>query len=63
MAKAQQLPSGSWRVRVYDSELRKQVSFTSDLPGKAGKAEAELMAREYQHGSSMSEPTTTRRTH
>lgn len=50
MAKAQQLPSGSWRVRVYDSELRKQVSFTSDLPGKAGKAEAELMAREYQLG-------------
>ena len=50
MAKAQQLPSGSWRVRVYDSELKKQVSFTSDLPGKAGKAEAELMAREYQLG-------------
>lgn len=50
MAKAKQLPSGSWRVRVYDSELKKQVSFTSDLPGKAGKAEAELMAREYQLG-------------
>lgn len=50
MATAKQLPSGSWRVRVYDRELKKQVSFTSDLPGKAGKAEAELMAREYQLG-------------
>ena len=50
MAKAVQLPSGSWRVRVYDKELGKQVSFTSQLEGKAGKAEAELMAREYQLG-------------
>ena len=50
MATAKQLPSGSWRVRVYDKELGKQVSFTSQLEGKAGKAEAELMAREYQLG-------------
>lgn len=50
MAKAIQLPSGSWRIRVYDNELKKQVSFTSTLQGKAGKAEAELMAREYQLG-------------
>ena len=50
MAKATQLPSGSWRIRVYDNELKKQVSFTSDTPGKAGKAEVELMAREYQLG-------------
>lgn len=50
MAKAVQLPSGSWRVRVYDKELKKQVSFTSQLEGKAGKTEAELMAREYQLG-------------
>ena len=50
MATAKQLPSGSWRVRVYDGELKKQISFTSDLPGKAGKAEAELMAREYLLG-------------
>lgn len=50
MAKAKQLPSGSWRVRVYDNELKKQISFTSTLEGKAGKAEAELMAREYQLG-------------
>ena len=50
MATAKQLPSGSWRVRVYDKETGKRVSFTSDLPGKAGKAEAELMAREYLLG-------------
>ena len=50
MANAKQLPSGAWRVRVYDKELKKQVSFTSQLKGKAGKNEAELMAREYQLG-------------
>lgn len=50
MANAKQLPSGSWRVRIYDKDLKKQVSFTSQLEGKAGKAEAELMAREYQLG-------------
>lgn len=50
MAEAKKLPSGSWRIRIYDNDLKKQVSFTSDLPGKAGKAEAELMAREYQLG-------------
>lgn len=50
MATAKQLPSGSWRVQVWDGELKKTVSFTSKLPGKAGKSEAELMAREYQLG-------------
>lgn len=50
MAKAKQLPSGSWRCRVYDNELKKQISFTSKLPGKAGKNEAELMAHEYLTG-------------
>lgn len=50
MATAKQLPSGSWRIRIYDNDLKKQISFTSDLPSKAGKAEAELMAREYQLG-------------
>lgn len=50
MAKAKQLPSGSWRVQVYDNESKKYLSFTSKLSGKAGKAEAELMAREYQLG-------------
>lgn len=50
MAKAQQLPSGSWRVQVYDKDLKKTISFTSKLPGKAGKNEAELMGREYLAG-------------
>lgn len=50
MATAKQLPSGSWRCRVYDGELKKQISFTSDLPGKAGKNEAELMAHQYLTG-------------
>ena len=44
MAKAKQLPSGSWRVQVYDKESGKYLSFTSQLPGKAGKNEAEYMA-------------------
>lgn len=47
MATAKQLPSGSWFIRVYDGDLKKQVCFTSQLTGKAGKNEVELMAREY----------------
>ena len=50
MAKAIQLPSGSWRVRVYDKETGKRLSFTSQLPGKAGKNEAEYMAKQWQSG-------------
>lgn len=50
MAKAKQLPSGSWRVRVYDSSTGKYLSFTSKLPGKAGKNEAEFLAKEWQAG-------------
>lgn len=50
MAKAEQLPSGSWRIRVYDKDTKKRVSFTSTQPGKAGKNEVELMAREYLAG-------------
>lgn len=50
MAKAKQLPSGSWRVQVYDSETKKYRSFTSKLPGKAGKNEAEFLAKEWQSG-------------
>lgn len=50
MANAKQLPSGSWRVRVYDKETKKYLSFTSNLPGKAGKNEAEFMAKEWQAG-------------
>ncbi|MDE7363833.1 MAG: site-specific integrase [Ruminococcus sp.] len=48
MATAKELPSGSWRVRVYDKETGKYISFTSELKGKAGKNEAELMAKEWQ---------------
>ena len=50
MATAKQLPSGSWFIRIYDNELKKQVCFTSKLEGKAGKNEVEIMAREYQLG-------------
>ncbi|MCM1132829.1 MAG: site-specific integrase [Ruminococcus flavefaciens] len=48
MATAKKLPSGSWRVRVYDKETGKYISFTSELKGKAGKNEAEFMAKEWQ---------------
>lgn len=50
MATAKELPSGSWRIRVYDKETRKYISFTSDLKGKAGKNEAEFLAKEWQVG-------------
>ncbi|MDE7137182.1 MAG: site-specific integrase, partial [Ruminococcus sp.] len=50
MATAKELPSGSWRVRVYDKETGKYISFTSELKGKAGKNEAEFMAKEWQTG-------------
>ena len=50
MAKAIQLPSGSWRVRVYDKETGRRLSFTSQLPGKAGKNEAEFLAKQWQSG-------------
>ncbi|MCM1315108.1 MAG: site-specific integrase [Prevotella sp.] len=52
MATAKELPSGSWRVRVYDRETGKYISFTSELKGKAGKNEAEFMAKEWQTGRS-----------
>lgn len=50
MATAKQLPSGSWRIQVYDGETKKTKSFTSKLPGKAGKREVELLAAEWQAG-------------
>ena len=50
MATAKQLPSGSWFIRIYDNQLKKQICFTSKLEGKAGKNEVELMAREYLLG-------------
>lgn len=50
MAKAKQLPSGSWRVQIWDNETKKYLSFTSKLKGKAGKNEAEYLAKEWQAG-------------
>lgn len=51
MATAKKLPSGSWRVQVYDytdqNGKRKYKSFTSDDPSRAGKRKAEYMAAEY----------------
>ncbi len=43
MAKAKKLPSGSWRVRVYNSETKKYVSFTAETEDKAN-----LLALEYK---------------
>lgn len=40
---AAQLPSGSWRCRVYDGTLKKQISFTSDDPD-----EAVMLATQYK---------------
>lgn len=61
MAKAKKLPSGSWRCQVYshtekvwdenEQEWRNKriyKSFTSDIPGAAGRREAEFQAAEYQ---------------
>lgn len=45
MAKAKKLPSGHWRVRVYDKETGKYKSFTAET-----KNEAELAALEWQTG-------------
>lgn len=47
MAKPQLLPSGKWRIRIYDNELKKQISFVSTQEGRMGKAEVELLASEY----------------
>lgn len=60
MATAKQLPSGSWRVRVYDNETKKYLSFTSSLPGKAGKKEAEFLAAEWQTGKKAKLTDTTK---
>lgn len=58
MAKAKQLPSGSWRIRVYDKETGKYISFISQLKGKAGKNEVELMAAEWKNGKKRQEAIT-----
>lgn len=38
MAQAKKLPSGKWRVRVYDKETGKRISFTEDTERKANYA-------------------------
>ena len=43
MATPRKLPSGKWRVQVYDRETRKRVSFTADTQRKAN-----LLAIEWQ---------------
>lgn len=45
MATAKKLPSGSWRVRVYDKVKGKYISFTAGT-----KKEAELLGAEYLNG-------------
>lgn len=45
MANAKKLPSGRWRVRVYDKNLKKYISFTEDT-----KKQAELEAMKYLNG-------------
>ncbi len=45
MATAKQLPSGKWRVQVYDKETGKRVSFTAET-----KRKADLLAIEWQEG-------------
>lgn len=50
MATARKLPSGSWRVRVYDSTTGKYKSFTSDDTSAKGKRKAEKMADDYLLG-------------
>lgn len=45
MATPKKLPSGKWRVQVYDRETRKRVSFTADT-----KRKADLLAIEWQEG-------------
>ena len=57
MATAKRLPSGSWRVREFSHyeivngvKKRKYESFTSKDKTKAGKYEAERLAREWRSG-------------
>jgi integrase len=45
MANAKKLPSGRWRVRVYEAGTGKRTSFTAD-----SKKQAELLAMEYLNG-------------
>lgn len=54
MANAKKLPSGRWRVRVYDKNLKKYISFTEDT-----KKQAELSAMEYLNDKSATQNNTT----
>lgn len=45
MATPKKLPSGKWRVQVYDKQTGKRLSFTADT-----KRKAELLAIEWQEG-------------
>lgn len=54
MPTARKLPSGSWRCQIFshyefEDGKKKRIykSFTSDIPGKAGKKAAEMAAAEY----------------
>ena len=38
MAQAKKLPSGKWRVQVYDKDTKKRISFTEDTERKANYA-------------------------
>lgn len=50
MAKAQKLPSGTWRVRVYDKTTKKRLSFT----GRTA-SEAEYAALEWKYAKQRKE--------
>ena len=54
MATAKKLPSGNWRVRVYDKKADKYMSFTAST-----KKQAELMAVEYLNGLRISKSQIT----
>lgn len=62
MATARKLPSGSWRVRVFDykddSGKRHYRSFTCDEPGPVGKARCEQMATDWLLGKKRKEEMT-----
>ena len=63
MATARKLPSGSWRIRVFDyiDDAGKKVykSFTCDDPSSKGKKKAELMAAEYSAKKELTKKTET----
>lgn len=44
MAQAKKLPSGKWRVQVYDKETKKRKSFTADTQRKANYLALEWLA-------------------